>query len=80
MLKYFESNFDHFMHRVDDALGPVFDAWEAKLGGPLDRGAISEMMVRYALSETLVPTPPGQTPLPMSLHAMVQALLGGKAG
>jgi AcrR family transcriptional regulator len=76
VLKYFENNFAHFIARVNTALGPVFDAWETDVGAPLDRDAICEMMVRYALSETLVPTPEGNTPLPVRLRALVEMALG----
>jgi AcrR family transcriptional regulator len=76
VLRYFQSNFDHFIARVNDALGPVYDAWEKELGGPLDRTAVSEVMVRYALSATLVHPRAGETPLPTRLMAMADLVLG----
>ena len=76
VLRYFDTNFDHFIGRVNDALGPVYDAWEKALGGALDRTALSEVMVRYALSATLVHPRPGETPLPNRLMAMADLVLG----
>jgi AcrR family transcriptional regulator len=78
VLKYFENNFDHFIKRVLDALSTVFDAWEKDLGTPLDREAIAEMMVRYALSDTLVPKPEGP-PLALRLRAVVDQVLARTA-
>lgn len=78
VLKYFENSFDHFIARVNGALESVYDAWEADLDATLDRDAISEMMVRYALSETLVPHRAGQAPLAMRLRAMVDLVLAGR--
>ncbi len=75
VLKYFENSFDHFIARVNGALESVYEAWEADLGAPLDREAISEMMVRYALSETLVPHREGRPPLAMRLRAMVDLVM-----
>ncbi|MDB5423985.1 MAG: transcriptional regulator, TetR family [Phenylobacterium sp.] len=75
VLKYFENNFAHFIARVNTALASVFDAWEREVGSALDRDAIAEMMVRYALSETLVRTPEGMPPLPVRMRALVEMVL-----
>jgi AcrR family transcriptional regulator len=74
VLQYFESNFDHFIARILNALESVFDAWEKDIGAPLDRSAIAEMMVRLALSETVVPRREGK-PLALRLQGTVDNLL-----
>lgn len=74
VLRYFDSNFDHFIARVLTALESVFDAWEADIGAPVDRAAIAEMMVRLALSETVVP-PRAGPPLALRLQGTVDAIL-----
>lgn len=76
VLNHLRSNFQHFVDRVVGIMAAVFDAWDARLGAPLDREAISEMMVRYVLSELVAPTPPGAPPLPMRLRSLVAAMVG----
>lgn len=75
VLRYFESNFDHFIARVLNALESVFDAWEQEIGTPVDRSAIAEMMVRLALSETVVPALDGK-PLALRLQSTMDVVLG----
>ncbi len=77
VLQYFESNFDHFIARVLSALETVFDAWEKDIGLPVDRSAIAEMMVRLALSETVVPPREGQ-PLALRLQQTVDKILSAR--
>ncbi|MDB5421570.1 MAG: transcriptional regulator, TetR family [Brevundimonas sp.] len=74
VLQYFESNFDHFIARVLTALESVFDAWEKDIGTPVDRAAIAEMMVRLALSETVVPPSEGK-PLALRLQSTIDVIL-----
>ncbi|MNS94537.1 hypothetical protein D3C86_1625940 [compost metagenome] len=74
VLQYFESNFDHFIARVLTALESVFDAWERDIGVVVDRSAIAEMMVRLALSETIVSARDGK-PLALRLQATIDAVL-----
>jgi AcrR family transcriptional regulator len=54
-LRYLQDGFEGFIDRLTTALGPVYDAWETELDGPLDRDMISELLIRYSLSEMLVP-------------------------
>lgn len=75
VLQYFESNFDHFIARVLTALESVFDAWEKDIGASVDRSAIAEMMVRLALSETVVSPRPGK-PLALRLQSTIDVILG----
>lgn len=56
ILKYFRDNFDYFINRVSDVMTPAYDSWEQELGEKIDRDLISEAFVRFALSETLVPS------------------------
>lgn len=56
ILKYFRDNFDYFINRVSDVMTPAYDSWEQELGEKIDRDLISEVFVRFALSETLVPS------------------------
>ena len=75
VLQYFESNFEHFIARVLTALETVFDAWEKEIGTEVDRSAIAEMMVRLALSETVV-FPREGAPLALRLQRTVDKILG----
>jgi len=74
VIQYFQSNFDHFIKRVLIALESVFDAWEADIGATVDRTAIAEMMVRLALSETVVPPSDGK-PLALRLQSTIDVIL-----
>lgn len=74
VIQYFQSNFDHFIKRVLIALESVFDAWEADIGTAVDRTAIAEMMVRLALSETVVPPSDGK-PLALRLQSTIDVIL-----
>src|SRR5690606_3720058 len=62
VLQYFESNFDHFIARVLTALESVFDAWERDIGVVVDGGAVAGIIMRLALSETIVSARDGKPP------------------
>ena len=74
VLQYFASNFDHFIARVLTALESVFDVWEKDIGVAVDRSAIAEMMVRLALSETIVSARDGK-PLALRLQSTIDVIL-----
>ncbi|NNC38700.1 MAG: TetR/AcrR family transcriptional regulator [Hyphomonadaceae bacterium] len=74
LLNYFRENFDHFKKRIDRALGPVYDSWDERLDGKLDRDLVSELFVRYALSETLIPTSTNSEDLPQRVRKMLKLL------
>ena len=74
LLAYFRENFDHFKQRIDDALSPVYDSWDEQLDGELDRDLVSEMFVRFALSETLIPTANRGGDLPRRVRKMLKLL------
>lgn len=76
-LGYFQRNFGHFIARSADALAPVFDAWDVALGAPVDRDAVAEVFVRYALSELLVPSGPRRRVFEVRLARMI-ALASGR--
>ncbi|WP_416877508.1 TetR/AcrR family transcriptional regulator [Litorimonas sp.] len=74
LLKYFRENFDHFKQRIDVALAPVYDSWDEELDGGLDRDLVSEMFVRFALSETLIPTANRGEDLPRRARKMLKLI------
>lgn len=75
LLNYFRENFDHFKQRIDAALAPVYDSWDDQLNGELDRDLVSEMFVRFALSETLIPTANRGEDLPQRVRKMLRLLV-----
>lgn len=54
-LRFFLRIFNDSRLRLQDVLKPVFDAWDAQLGIRLDRELVCELLIRYVLSEQLVP-------------------------
>ncbi len=54
-LRFFRRIFNDSRVRLQDVLGTVFDAWDAQLGIRIDRELVCEMLIRYVLSEQLVP-------------------------
>ncbi len=71
--------FHDSMVRFQDLLGIVFDDWDAKLGVKLDRELICEMILRYVLSEILVPESTSRRLLPVRVRKLVAALTLGSA-
>jgi len=74
LLNYFRENFDHFKQRIDVALAPVYDSWDEELNGELDRELVSELFVRFALSETLIPTANRGEDLPRRVRKMLKLI------
>lgn len=54
-LGFFRRIFHDSVVRFQDVLGSVFDAWEARFGVKVDRELVCELLIRYVLSEQLVP-------------------------
>lgn len=52
---WFQRIFRDSIERFQDELCIVFDAWDLRLGVQLDRELICELLIRYILSEQLVP-------------------------
>lgn len=76
-LGFFKRIFHDSVLRFQDALGIVFDAWEARLGIQIDRELVAEMIIRYVLSEQLVPSDGDRKSVPRRIGRMVEALLVG---
>lgn len=74
LLNYFRENFDYFKSRVNKALDPVYDSWDESLDGKLDRDLISEMFVRFSLSETFIPTANRGEDFPRRIRKMLKLL------
>src|SRR5690606_19040230 len=52
---FFNRVFEEGIQRFKKILESVFDAWEERVQGSLDRDLICEMLMRHILSEQLVP-------------------------
>ncbi|KAE8235795.1 hypothetical protein A4X13_0g9376 [Tilletia indica] len=76
-LSFFRRIFHDSIVRFQDLLGIVFDEWDARLGVKLDRELICEMVIRYVLSEILVPEGSGRRLLPVRVRKLVAALTIG---
>ncbi|MBP77556.1 MAG: TetR/AcrR family transcriptional regulator [Pseudomonadales bacterium] len=76
-LGFFRRIFHDSILRFQDTLDVVFDDWDAKLGVKLDRELICEMIIRYVLSEILVPETSGRRLLPARVRRLVASLTMG---
>ncbi|WP_254050846.1 TetR/AcrR family transcriptional regulator [Zoogloea sp. LCSB751] len=77
-MNWFQRIFQDSIVRFQDVLCIVFDAWDERLGVKLDRELICELIIRYVLSEQLVPAGPDQHNLPRRIERLVSALVTGK--
>ncbi len=75
-LSFFKRIFHDSIVRFEDTLRPVFDAWDDRLGAKLDRELVCEMLIRYVLSEQLVPSATERRSLPRRVSRMVGILMG----
>lgn len=76
-LGFFRRIFHDSVVRFQDVLGIVFDTWEARFGIKLDRELICELLIRYVLSELLVPGDADRRTLPRRIGRMVETLAAG---
>lgn len=76
-LGFFRRIFHDSVVRFQDVLGVVFDAWEARLGVKLDRELVCELLIRYVLSEQLVPGDTDRKALPRRIGRLVESLTAG---
>lgn len=76
-LGFFRRIFHDSVVRFQDVLAVVFDAWEARLGVKLDRELVCELLIRYVLSEQLVPGDTDRKALPRRIARMVESLTAG---
>jgi AcrR family transcriptional regulator len=76
-LGFFRRIFHDSIVRFQDVLDIVFDEWDERLGVRLDRELICEMIIRYVLSEILVPETASRRLLPVRVKKLVIALTMG---
>lgn len=76
-LGFFRRIFHDSVVRFQDVLAVVFDAWEARLGVKLDRELVCELLIRYVLSEQLVPGDTDRKTVPRRIGRMVESLTMG---
>jgi AcrR family transcriptional regulator len=76
-LGFFRRIFHDSVVRFQDVLAIVFDAWEARLGIKLDRELVCELLIRYVLSEQMVPSDSDRKTLPRRIARMVESLTTG---
>tara|TARA_R110000850_G_scaffold81515_8_gene175237 strand:- start:16989 stop:17732 length:744 start_codon:yes stop_codon:yes gene_type:complete len=76
-LGFFRRIFHDSILRFQDTLNIVFDDWDEKLGVKLDRELICEIIIRYVLSEILVPENAGRRLLPVRVKRLVASLTMG---
>ena len=74
---FFRRIFHDSILRFQDTLNIVFDDWDEKLGVKLDRELICEIIIRYVLSEILVPENAGRRLLPVRVKRLVASLTMG---
>jgi AcrR family transcriptional regulator len=76
--RWFQRIFHDSVHRFQDVLSIVFDAWEERRGITLDRELICELIVRFILSDVLVPAGPDRRNLMRRIERFVTMLLSGR--
>lgn len=76
--RWFQRIFHDSVHRFQDVLSVVFDAWEERRGITLDRELICELIVRFILSDVLVPSGPDRRNLMRRVERFVIMLLSGR--
>ena len=75
-LGFFKRIFHDAVVRFEDALRPVFDAWDVQLHTKLDRELVCEMLIRYVMSELLVPGDADRRSLPRRLGRLIATIAG----
>lgn len=76
--RWFQRIFHDSVHRFQDVLSIVFDAWEERRGITLDRELICELIVRFILSDVLVPSGADRRNLMRRVERFVIMLLSGR--
>jgi len=76
--RWFQRIFHDSVHRFQDVLAPVFDAWEERRGIVLDRELIGELIVRFIVSDVLVPSGADRRNLMRRMERFVVMLLSGR--
>jgi hypothetical protein len=70
------SQFPRHLAAVSEALDPVFDAFERRLGRRLDRNLLSELLLRAQESTSLIPAGDRWNQLPDTMADFAMLLLG----
>lgn len=73
---FFKRIFHDSIVRFEDVLRPVFDAWDERFDTKIDRELVCEMLIRYVLSEQLVPG--GGRSLPRRVARLISAITNGR--
>jgi AcrR family transcriptional regulator len=77
-MRWLQRIFTDSVHRFQDLLTPVFDAWEERRGIVIDRELVCELMVRYIMSDVLVPAGPDRRNLMRRIERFVLMLMSGR--
>ncbi|KAF3996199.1 TetR/AcrR family transcriptional regulator [Glaciimonas immobilis] len=77
-LGFFKRMFGEAVSRYKSVLDIVFDAWDAQLGIQIDRDLACEFLVRYILSELLVPSVGGEVLLPVRVGIIMRGMVGAR--
>jgi AcrR family transcriptional regulator len=75
---FFKRIFHDSIVRFEDVLRPVFDAWDERFGIRIDRELVCEMLIRYVLSEQLVPSGADRRSLPRRVGRLISAIANGR--
>ncbi|PHR83419.1 MAG: TetR family transcriptional regulator [Colwellia sp.] len=76
-MRWFESIFQDSINCFQEDLKIIFDSWDIKLGVKLDRELICELIIRYILSEQLVPSGKLRRSMPLRIGVMIQSIIVG---
>lgn len=76
VIESLHAQFPRHLAAVSEALDPVFDAFEKRLGRPLDRSLISELLLRAQESTSLIPAGIRWNQLPDTMADFAMLLLG----
>lgn len=77
-IRWLQRIFHDSVIRFQDVLRMTFDAWEGRAGIIIDRELVCELIVRYILSDILVPGGVERRTLPRRLERMIHMLLSGR--
>lgn len=73
---WFQRIFHDSVTRFQNELAIVFDAWDQRTGVSVDRELVCELMIRYVLSEQLVPSSKqSRKALPNRIRRLMMALV-----
>lgn len=76
--RWFQRIFSDSVHRFQDILAISFDAWEERRGITIDRELVCELLVRFILSDVLVPAGAERRDLMRRIERFIGMLLSGR--